>query len=101
MKAWIAILFSIALLCAFWYGSAILGFNLVTPMVILTSIWVAFDSSRIELRRYKSGISYGPVVLLFACLLLWIVSFPWYLTMRNKIKSGTAVLKDSAATQNI
>jgi hypothetical protein len=27
---------------------------------------------------------------------LWIFSFPWYLSLRHKIRSGTAVLKDRA-----
>lgn len=47
-----------------------------------------------QLRRYKSGISYGPVVLFIGCALLWIVGFPWYLAMRYKIKHGTAALKE-------
>jgi hypothetical protein len=66
-------------------------------MVLGTSLWAAFDSSKIQLKRYKSGISYGPIVLFVACALLWIVGFPWYLIMRYKIKAGTAVLKDSAS----
>ncbi len=64
-------------------------------MVLGTSLWAALDSSKIQLKRYKSGISYGPLVLFVACALLWIVGFPWYLIMRYKIKTGTAVLKDT------
>ena len=65
-------------------------------MVVITAIWAAVDSSKIQLKRYKSGIAYGPVVLFFGFLLLWIVAFPWYLIMRHKIKTGTASLKDGA-----
>ena len=101
MKPWLAVLFTIALLLVCWYGSAFVGFDLITPMVVLSSLWVAVDSSRLGLRRYKSGISYGPVVLFFACLLLWIVGFPWYLAMRHRIKSGTATLKEPAVTPTI
>jgi hypothetical protein len=101
MKTWLAIVFSIALFVVCWYASGVLRFNLVMPMVILTSLWAAVDSSRLQLRRYKSGISYGPVVLFFACALLWIVGFPWYLSMRHKIRNGTAVLKEAAATPTI
>ncbi len=61
-----------------------------------TAIWAALDSSRIQLKRYKSGISYGPVVLFLGFVLLWIVAFPWYLIVRYKIKTGTAVLKEGA-----
>ena len=101
MKPLLAVLFTIALFLICWFGSPVVGFDLVTPMVVLSSLWVAYDSSRLGLRRYKSGIAYGPVVLFFACLLLWIVGFPWYLAMRHKIKSGTAVLKEPAATPTI
>lgn len=63
-------------------------------IVLGTGIWAAIDSSKIQLKRYKSGISYGPVVLFFCFVFLWIVAFPWYLIFRYKIKTGTAVLKD-------
>ena len=59
-----------------------------------TALWAAIDSSKIQLKRYKSGISYGPFVLFIGVAFLWIVGFPWYLSMRYKIKTGTAVLKD-------
>jgi len=65
-------------------------------MVLGTALWAAIDSSKLQLKRYKSGTSYGPVVLFFACALLWIVGFPWYLAMRYKTKIGTAVLKEGA-----
>lgn len=94
MKTWIAILFTIGLLVVCGVISSLVHFELIWFMVLGTSLWAAIDSSSIQLKRYKSGISYGPVVLFFACALLWIVGFPWYLTMRHKIKTGTAILKD-------
>jgi hypothetical protein len=63
-------------------------------MIFGTALWAAIDSSKIQLKRYKSGISYGPVVIFFCFVFLWIVAFPWYLIVRNKIKAGTAILKD-------
>jgi|SRR5665213_1344441 len=79
-------------------GLNIAGKNvpLIYFMILGTAIWAAMDSSKIHLKRYRSGISYGPVVLFFGFLLLWIVSFPWYLSERYKIKTGTAILKDEA-----
>ena len=65
-------------------------------IVLGTGIWAAVDSSKIRLKRYKSGISYGPVVLFLGFVLLWVIAFPWYLIVRHKILSGTAVLKDGA-----
>lgn len=94
MKIWFAIPLTIGLIVLSILASALVHFSVVMPMVLLTSLWVAFDSAKLQLSRYKSGISYGPVVMFFACLLLWAVGFPWYLVMRDKILSGTAVLKD-------
>jgi hypothetical protein len=95
MKTWIvAILFTIGILAACIALSALFRFDLTLIMIVGTAIWVAIDSRKIELKRYKSGISYGPVALFFACALLWVIGFPWYLAMRHKIKTGTAILKD-------
>jgi hypothetical protein len=96
MKTWIAILFTIELLAACVAVFALTGFDLTWIMVPSSALWVAIDSSKLQLKRYKSGISYGPVTLFFACALLWIVGFPWNLAMRYRIKAGTAILKDAA-----
>ena len=71
-------------------GIIILLFQII---ILVSSIWVGIDSSKLELKKYKSGISYGPVVMVILCLLLWIVAFPWYLIVRGKINAGTAELK--------
>jgi hypothetical protein len=94
MKTWIAILFTVGLLAVCILLSALIHFDLSWIMVLCTALWAAIDSSKIQLKHYKSGISYGPVVLFFACALLWIIGFPWYLVMRYKIKTGKAILKD-------
>tara|TARA_B100000745_G_C19819580_1_gene270613 strand:- start:53 stop:343 length:291 start_codon:yes stop_codon:yes gene_type:complete len=65
--------------------------------ILLSSIWAGIDSSKIELKKYKSGIAYGPIVLAILCILLWIVAFPWYLVVRAKIKAGSAELKQPSA----
>jgi hypothetical protein len=98
MKAWIAILFTIGLVAACALVSGFLRFNLGPLMVLSTSLWLAYDSSRIQLTRYKSGISYSPVVLFIACALLWVIGFPWYLAMRHNIATGTAFLKDGVTS---
>jgi NhaP-type Na+/H+ or K+/H+ antiporter len=75
--------------------ATLIHFSSVMQIMILgTALWAAIDSSKIHLKRYKSGISYGPVVIFLCFLFLWIVAFPWYLIVRNKIKTGTAILKD-------
>ena len=55
------------------------------------------DSSKIQLKRYKSGhFIWASCIVLICFLMLWAVAFPWYLVMRYKIKNGTAILKDGA-----
>jgi len=96
MKSWIAILFTIGILAACLVLSVLIRFNLTWILVLGTALWASIDSKKIQLTRYKSGISCNPVVLFIAIAFLWIIGFPWYLAVRYKIKTGTAVLKDVA-----
>ena len=96
-QTWIAILFTVGLLAVCGAVYKLTGFDLSWIMVLGTALWAAIDSSKIQLKRYKSGISYGPVILFFGFVLVWFVAFPWYLVVRHKIKTGTAVLKDEDA----
>jgi low affinity Fe/Cu permease len=95
-QTWMAILLTIALLGACTVIYRLTGFDLSWIMVIGTAVWAAIDSTKIHLKRYESGISYGPVVLFFGFVLLWFIAFPWYLVVRHKIKTGVAPLKDGA-----
>ena len=98
MKPWIAVGFSLVLVAASTAASLFLHLNIMLAMVVFTSLWAAYDSAKIQLKRYRSGISYGPLMLFIGCLAIWIIGFPWYLAMRYKIKRGTAILKDAAET---
>ena len=89
-----AIAASVCLLVITLVLTMLTDFNVVGIMVLGTAIWAAVDSSKLQLKRYKSGIAYGPVVIFFGCVMIWIIAFPWYLAMRHKIQTGTAVLKD-------
>jgi hypothetical protein len=55
MRWWLAILFTLAL----YYFTAALtrltDVNLFLPLLIVTAIWAAIDSSKIKLSQYKSG----------------------------------------------
>ena len=100
MKTRDAVLLTIAL----FLFTSIIGFDfdgkrvpLYWFMIVGTALWAALDSRKIQLRRYQSGIAFGPVVLFIAISLLWVVGFPWYLAMRYKIKTGAATLKESLA----
>ena len=64
--------------------------DIVKGMVLITSVWAAFLSNKLKFRKYKTGMSYHPVVVFFATFFLWIVAFPWFLTIRDNILDGTA-----------
>lgn len=96
MKAWLAILLSIGIVIVTVMFSRVVGVNLMLFVVPITALWAAIDSKKISLKKYKSGISAGPIALFFGVILLWIVVFPWYLVIRDHIKMGNAVLKDAS-----
>ena len=93
MKTWIAILLTVSLTACCALILELTSVNLCVPLIVGTSVWAGIDSARFGLRRYQSGISYSPVVLGVLCSIFWIVGFPWYLSMRHKIITGTARLR--------
>jgi hypothetical protein len=98
MSIWAAIVLTLLLLTASVVVEAGTGLPLTVFMVLGTALWAAVDSNRIGLRRYKSGVALGPIALFFGIALLWIVGFPWYVTVRGRIKRGAAQLKEEFRT---
>ena len=97
MKPWTAIFFTLGLIAVSLGLSYLVHFDLTWFMVPATSLWAAWDSSKIQLKKYKPsflGLSYGPVGVFIMCLLLWFVTFPVYLATRYKVLNGRAELKD-------
>ena len=90
MKTWQAILLTLTIFLI----SLPLPPLFLVAVVLGTSAWAAIESKEIRLHSYKSGIALRPFVLFLACLLLWIVAFPWYLSVRYRIRNGLAELKD-------
>ena len=95
MKWYLGLPFSLILIVVAAVVSEIVGFNLVWITILGTALWAAIDSKKINLKKYKSGLSYSPVVLFIAVILLWIAGFPWYLHVRYKIIKGLAEPKES------
>ncbi len=93
MKTWIAILLTVGLTAGCGILAAFTQLNLCVPMIVGTSVWAGIDSAKLRLQRYQSGISYGPVLLGILCSMVWFIGFPWYLSMRHKIITGTAQLR--------
>ena len=98
MKTWIAILLTFGIIASCGLivqltGDKETGNSVFALAIVWTSIWVAVDSAELRFNRYQSGISYRPVILGILCTLGWIIAFPWYFSMRYKIKAGKARLK--------
>lgn len=87
-----AALFGILITIGMFFLSAVIETMTQTAisryMILASGLWAAIDSSKIQLRKYPSGISYHPVILFLAVSLLWVIGFPWYLAVRYKIKKG-------------
>jgi hypothetical protein len=67
-------------------------FALYSLVVLGTTIWVGIDSSNLGMNRGRGGggfLDMGTAGWVFACLLLWIISFPCYLAVRGKYKHST------------
>lgn len=104
MKPLNAILFTLGLyIITLTIGTILFGKDAAMAifiMIIVSSIWVAKDSKKINLINYKSGISYSPIWLGILCFFLWIIAFPWYLIVRYKITHSLAKLKDNIQSGN-
>jgi hypothetical protein len=98
MKPWLAIIFTIGLVAVVYGVSLVINFNLFWFLILGTSLWAAIDSSKLQLSRYRSSISGPPVMVFIGCAFLWLVVFPWYLSMRYSIQHGTAVLKSTSTS---
>ena len=93
MKTWQALVLTLAI----FFVSLYLPPIFLIVVILGTSIWASVDSGSIQLHRYKSGIALKPFALFLGCLLLWIGAFPWYLSVRYRIKNGLAELKEGKA----
>ena len=60
--------------------------ELISIMILATSIWVFFDARKIGVKEdMMTGLfSLGPGGWAICCLLLWIIAFPAYLIKRPK-----------------
>lgn len=54
--------------------------NIITIIVIATSIWVLIDAQTIGIKKGQiQGVgNMGPISWFLACLLIWIVAFPLF-----------------------
>jgi len=69
----------------------------LSAFAIPPAIWVAMDSKRLRVTEYDTSLNYRPGVLLLLALAFPIVVVPWYLTVRDLIRSGRALHRATAA----
>ena len=75
----------------------------VYVLIASTSVWVYFDAKKIGARRgLVSGFfNMGPLTWAICCLLLWILSFPAYLTMRSRIVEAAGNDPETTRSANV
>src|ERR1043165_7428952 len=63
-------------------------FLIAIIVIIGTSLWVGFDAQNIGVKKgqLKGVCDMAPAGWMFACLGLWIVAFPAYLSVRDELK---------------
>ncbi len=93
MKRMQAIMLTLGIVVVSIIITRITMFNVVVPIVIITSLWMAIDSHRLQLSKYESDIPHKPFIVFCLGLGLWIVIFPMYLETRYKIKNHLVELK--------
>ena len=62
-------------------------------IMVLSSVWAAWDSHAIGITRYKTQMANEPVIVLFLCMTFWPLAFPYYVIVRQGIRSGLVPLK--------
>jgi len=89
-KAWFAIGLVGCILAAIGIST---GQLLLAAVAFSGAGIAAFDSSHIQLRRYKTWLSYGPIGLFVVCALFWPFAVIWYFVVRVRIARGTMPLR--------
>lgn len=94
MKIILAIIITGIVVAAGCVASALAGFDVFWLLIPLISLWVAIDSAKFQMSRYKVLLDARPVPLFCISALFWIFVFPLYLETRWRVKSGAASLKE-------
>ena len=64
------------------------GLNLAIPMVLICASWAAWDARRMGARHFDHWLGRGPVWVFLGVALLWLVAFPAWLELRERIRGG-------------
>lgn len=100
-KAWVAVGFVVVFYIFLGFSSeSPLATVLLAAVAISTAGGVAFDSTHVHLRCYKTGISYGPVGLFVVCALFWPFVIIWYFVVRVRIARKTMPQREEFAPRH-
>jgi thiol-disulfide isomerase/thioredoxin len=100
MKIWIYITLAIAVNFGLVAASQVIysSTHKLIPLAIFfqlgTAVWAGWNSSSLQLRKYKTAMSFHPVVISILCALIWIIFFPMYLFAISKVATKQAQLKN-------
>jgi hypothetical protein len=97
-KAWVAVCLVAVLLAGFAIST---GQLLVAVAAFSTAGIAAFDSNHVDLRRYKTWLSYGPIGLFVVCALFWPFAIIWYFLVGVRIARGTMPMRSSYAPKQV
>ena len=75
------------------------GLGVMLGIVVASALWAAWDSARMRVQLYKTQMANEPVMILFMCVMLWIIMFPWYVVIREGIRRGLVPLKEAAEAE--
>jgi hypothetical protein len=72
-------------------------------IVLVTSIWVLIDAKAIGVKKgqIQGMCNLSPWGWFFACLLLWIISFPFYLAKRSEFKHINSDVASKSKTNTV
>ena len=90
-KSWFAVGLVAYLLAAFAF---LTGEFLLAITAFSTGGIAAFDSTHIQLRRYRTWVAYGPVGVFMVCSLIWPFALIWYFIVRVRVARGTMPFRD-------
>jgi 8-oxo-dGTP pyrophosphatase MutT (NUDIX family) len=79
--------------------------SILIPFIVLgSSIWAYFDAKNLNIEKYQNSslaISDKPIIISLFILLIWIISFPIYITWRHAIINGEIKINKEINTLNI
>lgn len=90
-----------ALLVTTGLASFGMGLNLAIPMVLLCASWAAWDAHRIGARHFRHVLGRGPVSVFFLVTVFWIIAFPAYLELRERIRGGMIEGRPGLSTDDL